>query len=205
VVAIDAAPGILAETKATCAGAGVTNVEFHEADAEALPYDDGSFDVVHAHQVLQHVQHPVRVLEEMRRVCRPGGVVAARDGDYATWTWWPKEPAMDRWLELYSSVARRNGGEPDAGRRLLAWAREAGYSKVDAGASVWCAATPADRHWWADLWAERVTSTALGDRAVEFGLATRPELEEIAAGWRHWAEAPDGWLAIVHGEILCEA
>ncbi len=205
VVAVDAAADILAEAEATCKAAGVTNVEFHQADAEALPYDDGSFDVVHAHQVLQHVMHPVRVLQEMRRVCRPGGVVAARDGDYSTWTWWPREPLMNRWLELYCQVARANGGEPDAGRKMLSWAREAGFSEIEAGASVWCAATPGLREWWADLWADRVTSTVLGQREVELGLSTQDELEQIAAAWRHWSMSPDGWLALVHGEILCEA
>ena len=48
-----------------------------------LGYPDGTFDVVHAHQVLQHLSDPVAALAEMRRVCRPGGLVAARDGDYA--------------------------------------------------------------------------------------------------------------------------
>ena len=68
----------------------------------------------------------------MRRVCRPGGLVAARDSDYAAMAWYPADPDLDRWLALYEAVARRNGGEPDAGRRLLAWALEAGFEDVDA-------------------------------------------------------------------------
>lgn len=123
VVAVDAAAGILDEARATCRNGGVDNVEFHQADAGSLPFDDGSFDVVHAHQVLQHVSHPVAVLAEMGRICRAGGIVAAREGDYHGETWWPSEPMLERWLELYSEVARSNGGEPDAGRRLASWAR----------------------------------------------------------------------------------
>ena len=42
-------------------------------DVYALDLDDDTFDVVHAHQVLQHVADPVAALREMRRVCRPGG------------------------------------------------------------------------------------------------------------------------------------
>ena len=71
-------------------------------------------------------------LREMGRVCRPGGIVAARDSDYAAIAWFPADPELDRWLELYEAVARRNGGEPDAGRRLLAWAHEAGFDGRDA-------------------------------------------------------------------------
>jgi hypothetical protein len=36
-------------------------------------------------------------------------------------------------------------------------------------------------------------------------MTTRDELDEIAAAWREWAATPDGWFAILHGEILCVA
>jgi hypothetical protein len=129
-------------------------------------------------------------------------MVAARDGDYHGQAWWPEEPMIDRWLELYSDVARRNGGEPDAGRRLGLWARQAGFSTILTTASAWCANTPELCSWWADLWAERTTSSALGSRAVELGLSTPEELERIAVGWRRWSASPDAWLAFLHGEVL---
>ena len=114
-------------------------MDFRTGDVHALDFADGTFDVVHAHQVLQHVADPVQALREMRRVCRPGGVVAARDSDYAAMTWYPAVPELDEWLALYQRVARHNGGEPDAGRRLLAWARAAGFADVDrATAGTWC-------------------------------------------------------------------
>ena len=61
----------------------------------------------------------------------PGGIVAARDADYAAMTWYPADPRLDRWLEIYRAVAHANGAEPDAGRRLLAWAHAAGAAEVD--------------------------------------------------------------------------
>ncbi len=84
----------------------------------ALDLPDASFDIVHAHQVLQHLTDPVAALREMRRVCKPDGVVAARDSDYAAMTWYPEIPALTRWLSLYHDVTRSNGAEADAGRRL---------------------------------------------------------------------------------------
>ncbi|MGO9560248.1 MAG: methyltransferase domain-containing protein [Acidimicrobiales bacterium] len=203
VVGIDAEPAVLEEARGAAEEAGLTNVEFHEADIYALPYDDGSFDVVHAHQVLQHLQHPHRALEEMARVCKTGGVVAARDGDYSAFTWFPADPLLNRWLEIYCTVARANGGEPDAGRRLKAWAREAGLSDIACSASAWCYSTTEDRAWWANLWAERITATRLASRAVELGCATEDDLAEIAVAWHRWAEQPDGWFAVLHGEIIC--
>ena len=34
----------------------------------------------------------------MKRVCKPGGLVAARDGDYGAFRWYPDEAAIGRWL-----------------------------------------------------------------------------------------------------------
>jgi hypothetical protein len=141
----------------------------------------------------------------MRRVTRPGGLVAVRDADYAAMSWWPALPGLDDWLELYRAVARSNGAEPDAGRRLLSWAHAAGFADVTATASVWCFATPADRVWWSSSWATRATSSDFARQAVERGLATGQRLADIAAAWTSWGEQPDGWLAIVHGEVLARA
>lgn len=202
-VGIDAAATVIDAARASAAEQGVTAVEFRVANVYDLPFDDGSFDVVHAHQVLQHLADPVAALRQMRGVCRPGGVVAARDSDYEAMTWYPESRGISRWLDVYREIARGNEGEPDAGRWLLRWANEAGFSRVTPSASAWCFATPEDRAWWGGLWADRVTESGLGDQAVDRGLATRSDLAEMAAAWRGWAADPDGWFAVLHGEIVC--
>ncbi len=202
-IGIDAAAAIIDAARASAGELGVTGVEFEVADVYDLPFDDDTFDVVHAHQVLQHLADPVAALREMGRVCRTGGVVAARDGDYEAMTWFPENDGLTRWLDMYRTIARGNGGEPDAGRWLLRWAHAAGFSDVRPSASAWCFATPAERAWWGGLWADRVTVSALGEQAVERGLATRSDLDALADSWQRWATDPDGWFAVVHGEILC--
>jgi SAM-dependent methyltransferase len=200
VLGIDASAAVIEEARRH-AGAG-PNVELEVGDIYGLDTPDDTFDIVHAHQVLQHVPDPVGALRAMKRLCKPGGVVAARDGDYGAFRWYPDEPAIDRWLVLYRTIARRNGGEPDAGRFLLAWAHAAGFDDVQAGASSWCFATPDDRAWWGGLWADRMTDSAIARQAIGEGLATEGELHEIADGWRRWATHPDGWYAVLHGEIV---
>lgn len=187
----------------TATDRGLANIDFQEADVHRLPFSDDSFDVAHAHQVLQHVGDPVQALREMARVTRPGGIVAARDSDYAAFCWWPHLPGLDEWLDLYRTVARANGGEPDAGRRLLSWAQQAGFNDVVATSSTWSFANPADRDWWGGMWAERMTSSALAQQLVATGLATSDDLARISDAWRTWASTPDGWFSVLHGEILC--
>jgi SAM-dependent methyltransferase len=204
VIAVEIGPEELALSRATIAQRGLTNVEFAVQDVHALTFPDGSFDVVHAHQVLQHVADPVQALREMARVCRPGGLIAARDSDYAGFTWWPAIPELDRWLQLYRAAARANGGEPDAGRRLLSWARAAGLSDVTATSSTWCYATAEDRAWWGGMWSERILESAIARQLVDSGTADRDDLRRISTAWKTWAEADDGWLSVLHGEILCK-
>lgn len=202
VVGIDRSPEVIGQAAAQHR---VDQLEFRTADLMALPFGDDSFDVVHAHQVLQHVPDPIGALVEMRRVCRPGGIVAVRDADYAAFAWAPQDPALTRWLASYRDLARRNGGEPDAGRHLLGWLHAAGFDDVEPGASVWCFATPEDREWWGGLWADRMTESSLAEQLVAAGRASPEELSEIAGAFRRWAADPDGWFLVPHGEAIARA
>lgn len=182
-------------------GATAANVEFAVADVHELGFPDHSFDIVHAHQVLQHVAEPVRALQEMRRVCRPDGLIAVRDVDYSAISAHPWTPELRQWLTLYRTLARADGGEPDAGPRLLGWARAAGYSQVIPSASVWCFATPEDRAYWGGTWADRVQHSRFAERAVEHGVR-RGTLAAMAEAWHAWAADPDGCITLTHGEVL---
>ncbi|OBF20585.1 methyltransferase type 11 [Mycobacterium kubicae] len=203
VTAVEQADDALALARAEAARQGVSNISFVTSDVHSLDFPDDTFDIVHAHQVLQHVADPVQALREMKRVCVPGGVVAARDADYAGFIWYPQLPALDRWLDLYQRAHRTNGGEPDAGRRLLSWALQAGFDDVTPTGSLWCFATEQDRQWWGGMWADRIVQSDLSRQLVDSGLATETDLQDVAAAWRDWTAAADGWLAVPHGEILC--
>ncbi len=205
VIGIDAAGSVMAEARAGAEAGRIDNVAFEVADLFALPYADDTFDVVHTHQVLQHVADPVRALVELRRVCRPGGIVAARDSVYPAFTFAPAEADIDRAIAAYGELTRVNRAHWDAGRLLPGWARSAGFNRVVASASVWCFATEEERAWWGGLWAERFTRSDMADQLLGHGIADRKALDAYAAGWRRWASSPDGWFAVLHGEILATA
>ena len=202
VTGVDNAAAAVQSARELAAARAVRNLTLQTGDVSALDFPSGTFDVVHAHQVLQHVSDPVAALREMLRVCRDGGVVAARDADYRAMTWWPTHPGLDRWLELYQRVARAGGGEPDAGRRLRVWARAAGARSVTATADTWCYSEPDDVAWWSQSWAERVTSSAMARHALDLGFADTEELEALSAAWVEWGESPDAWFVVLHGEVL---
>ena len=201
-VGIDAAAEAIARAEEDRRQRGVANASFRVADVYDLPFEDGMFDVVYGHQLLQHLADPVAALVEARRVLAPGGLIAVRDADYGTMVHDPPEPALDRWLALYHEVARHNGGEPDAGRLLSGWVAQAGFTDIVATTSTWTYSAPEAIEGWRKLWTSRLLEARLGRAAVEYGMATPRELEELAAGWDRWAEQPRPFFAFLHGEVL---
>jgi ubiquinone/menaquinone biosynthesis C-methylase UbiE len=207
VIGIEPVDGILQTAEATKVEWGADNVEFRPGDVYGLEFADHTFDVVHAHQVLQHLSDPVAAIREMVRVTKPGGVVAVRDADYHAMSWYPEPPGLDRWMDIYQRVARRNAAEPDAARHLLTWATEAGVerSRIEASVDTWLYSTEQERSWWGTLWAERSVSSAFGAQARQYGIATADQQAEVVAAWNEWMQHPTAWFVVPNGELLISA
>lgn len=73
--ATDVSQGMLERLGATAEGLGL-EVRTRRCDAERLPFDDASFDLVFGHAVLHHIPDLAAALAEIRRVLRPGGAIA---------------------------------------------------------------------------------------------------------------------------------
>jgi len=201
VLAIDLGEDVVAQAREHAAQMGAGNLRVERGDVLALD-QPGGFDVVYAHQVLQHVADPVAVLRAMKRLLAPGGIVAVRDSDYGVSTWSPDAEALRRWLEIYSAVARRNGAEPDAGRHLLGWVRAAGFDDPQVSGTTWTFPGYDAPQVWANSWAERTLHSNLAVKAVEYGIATQRELETVAAGFRAWGQSAGAFFSIGHIEVL---
>ncbi len=201
-IGIEVVPEVLVQAREHAAAEGVTNLRFEEASVYELPYADASFDVVHAHQVLQHLTRQEDAAREVLRVLKPGGVFAVRDADYATMIAWPRSRQLDRWLEVYHQVATRNGAEADAGRRLGAWLRAAGFVDLVTTGTAVIFSTPEETRNWGYSWAERSQHSSFGKQAVEYGYASEHELEEIASAWRDWADHPDAFFTYTNVEVI---
>jgi len=205
VTGMDPEAKILEQAHANASSRGLRNIHFEPGEVHALPYSDDTFDVVHAHQVLQHCGEPVKAIIEMRRILKPDGILAAREVDMSVNQWYPEYPAFDEWLKIYMRVARANGGDPMAGRKLHAWAHEAGFerSRIAQSASTWSFSTREERIFWGAMWADRLVQSAFAQQAVDGGHATAGELRHLSEAWSRWCAEPDGRFVVVHGEILC--
>ena len=111
VVGVDNVDEVVDLARTTAADSGTANVRFAVGDAYHLAFPDGSFDVVHAHQILQHLSDRVGALAEMGRVCRRHGLVAARDGGLGGFHLVPR-----RSVARHLARHLRSGGPPQRRR-----------------------------------------------------------------------------------------
>lgn len=193
VAGIDIGAGQIERARANASKAKVANVSFKIGSAYDLPYPDGSFDAAFAHTVLQHLKEPERVLQEILRVLKPGGVFGVRDEDNGTWITYPDSPALAESHELYMRVWWHNGGDPDLGRRHRSLLTEAGFARVEAGATAVVWSTPESARWWAEINAGLVLDPHYVDTVTRLGWGDREMLSKHSRAWLEWGRRPDAF------------
>lgn len=199
VIGVDQSEAAVTAASKLASDRGADNVEFRIGDVMDLDFPDDSFDVVHAHQVLQHLSDPVGALKEMARVCKPGGIIAVRDADYSGFTWFPASEGLSLWRDSYRQIASNNGGEPDAGRYMLQWALKAELEDPVITASTWTYASETERQWWARTWSARVQGEGYVSQLAAVGVS---DPSVIVDAWTVWASDPAAWFVVPHGEMI---
>lgn len=194
VVGIDASPVAIDAASALAATRGTTNVQFEVADLYALPFADATFDVVYMNCVLQHVPDAVDALRSVRRVLRPGGLMAVADADFGGSILWPETAAMRRALRLMSRVRAAQGGDIHAGRKLGAWLFAAGFVDVMPGTNAATIAGAASVL-TGDHWARYYAAPELHRHVEAINLATSAACTAASAAWRAWGATPGAYWA----------
>ncbi|KAI3316643.1 S-adenosyl-L-methionine-dependent methyltransferase [Xylariaceae sp. AK1471] len=204
VTAVDINPVVIPRGQSLAEQRGVTNISFETASGHKLPFDDGTFDIAHCHQVLTHNKELWVVLREMLRVTKPGGVVAAREGDLETEVIWPPLPGLLKFHHDFEiKLITDRGGCRDAGRQLLSWALRAGAkrSQITTSFSTWSYTEPEDR----TLWASGMIGVALGPNLREINVKagiSEAEMDEMRDAWAEWMKLDDAVLALLYGEVI---
>jgi ubiquinone/menaquinone biosynthesis C-methylase UbiE len=202
VVGLDLSLDTLAAARADAAARGLTNLRYEQGSVYELPFVDASFDVAFAHQVLQHLSDPGAALSEMLRVLQPAGLVAVREVDWGTVAYWPTDPWIDRFVEVHARTWAQNGGEPRMGRKLKGLFNAAQVTDLRITASEWCYTTPAETRQWGESYAERLLTSPMGARAVEYGHASSADLTRMAEAFRAWAVHPDAFWSFAQVAAL---
>jgi len=165
------------------------NLRFDAGDVYALPFDDASFDIVFCSAVLGSVSKPERVVQEMVRVLKQGGIIAMKEFDHGGDIVYPRTPILTRSIELYQRARAEHGHEPCGGRRLREWLTRNDCTiehthaffdqrTIDTGLYEYI-----DRN-------NRLVDEILAPRYIELGWASREELDAQAREWVRFARDP---------------
>jgi len=130
ITCVDLSETSLAQAKREADAAGVTNVQFQQADIFALPHEPGSFDHVFVCFVLEHLVRPIEALEALRTVLRPGGTITVVEGDHGSAYFHPDSEAAHEAIRCQVHLQRSVGGNAMIGRELYPLLTTAGFSEV---------------------------------------------------------------------------
>jgi ubiquinone/menaquinone biosynthesis C-methylase UbiE len=127
---IDISSISLAEAKRRVERAGLTNVEFRQADIFALPFRAGSFDHVFVCFVLEHLARPLEALKILKTVLKPGGTITVIEGDHGSAYFHPDSPAANAAIQCLVKLQSDAGGNALIGRQVYPLMVEAGFEAV---------------------------------------------------------------------------
>lgn len=208
VTGLDFSPEAVHAATETAGARGTANVEFRVADLYSLaPGRDelrNGYDVVHAHQVLQHLPDPVGAIRVAASLVAPGGILSLREVDYSATTWSPASAGLDTWLDVLRSYMRLEGHDADAGGRLGSWLGTVGIpeSAVTLTHSTQSYTTAAERKTWGESWVQRALHSSFHDLSMAHGLLDQAGVEGVAQAWQDFADAATGDFTFRHTEAI---
>lgn len=159
-------------------------------DPPLEPGEWGTFDVVHARFILEHVRDPLRVVRNMVRAARPGGRIFVADDDHEALRLWPEPPGLDHAWRAYIRTYDRNGNDPFVGRRLVELLHQGGARPVRNTVVFFgaCAGEPTFPAFVDNLIG--VIDGAAGEM-VATGQIDAPAIADVVQAIREWGQRPD--------------
>jgi len=167
--------------RAAAARRGIANAEFVELNVNEWN-ETAAYDLVFSRFVLQHLRHPVDMLQRMWAAVRPGGVIVVEDADFDGWCCHPFNDGFEFFLRTYGQVLARSGGDHTFGRKLYAGFIEAGIPAPDVRL-----VQPVYREGDAK-WLPWTTLDASGDAIVAEGVASAEEVQTALASLSAFTE-----------------
>ena len=171
------------------------NVFFHVGDVTDLDFEDNFFDVAHCHNVLMHVPDTQAVLEEVKRVLKPGGIIACREMISGSSFTYPDYGVIRKAWDMFEDLLVADDAHPQMGKEMKGHVIEAGFANLRATSSFDIYSTPKDIGFIYGLAIQWFLSPEMVEAAIKYGASTRELCDEISVAYARWKEAPAPLLA----------
>lgn len=130
ITSMDISRASIAEAREKVNKAGYANVTFKQADIFDLPFQAETFDHAFVCFVLEHLADPIRALQCLKEVLKPGGTVTVIEGDHGSAYFYPDSEAARIAIQCQVELQKRSGGNADIGRELYPLLTAAGFTAV---------------------------------------------------------------------------
>ena len=187
---------------AVAASQGLGNAIFHVGDVTDMPFEDGFFDVAHCHNVLMHIPDTAAVLEEVKRVLKPGGIIGCREMMIDSCFTHPDFGVIRRAWDMFADLLTADDGHPQMGKDLKSYIVEAGFANVRFTGSFDIYSTPADVAFIYEFANKWFLSPEIMDAAIKYGATTRELCDVIRDAYDRWKNHPGAVCALAFGEVV---
>ena len=181
---------------------GHQNAIFHTGDVTDLPFEDNFFDVAHCHAVLMHVPDTSATLSEVKRVLKPGGMIASREMIVSASFLAPHEGSVDDAWVVFAKLLAANGGHPEMGSELRDIFTREGFSDVRVGASFDFFGTEEDVSFVHEFISDWFYAPEVMDTAIKIGLATQKQFDRWRQELHDWKAHPGACGGFAFGHVL---
>ena len=188
--------------RAAAEAGGHANTTFHVGDVTDLPFEDDHFDAAHCHAVLMHVPDTAATLSEVKRVLKPGGIVASREVFVESSFLEPGNEDITAAWTTFAKLLAGNGGHPQMGKELKSRFLEAGFSNVQTSASFDFFGTKEDVAFLHAFILDWFYSPRVIEAATKYGLATHEQFDEWRKGLDEWRDQAGACGAFAFGEVI---
>ena len=190
------------QAKAIAMSQGLKNVQFSVADVTELPFEDEFFDVAHCHNVLMHVPDTLAVLSEVKRVLKPGGLIACREMICDSSFTHPDFGVISKAWGMFGDLLQADDGHPQMGRELKGHFLSAGFENVRTSNSFDIYGSPMDITFIHGLVKQWFLSPEIREAAIKYGAATPELCSQIDDAYDRWKDHPGAVCAVAFGQAV---
>ena len=199
---IDMEPSQVAIASQIAEEHGCENTEFRVADAAELPFADQFFDVVHCCDILAYIPDTAAVLEEVKRVLKPGGIISCREMIIDSSFVHPGREILTMGWNAFADLLLSDDGHPQMGKEVNAHLLEAGFYDVKLSATFEIYSGPERVEMFNKLIQGWFMSADIVEPAEKYGAASATRMTQIGKAVDDWRQTPGAFAAIAYGQAI---
>ena len=199
---VDMEESLVEMARSAAASQGQYNAIFHVGDVTDLEFEDNFFDVAHCRSVLMHVPDTAAVLSEVKRVLKPGGIIACREMICDSAFTHPDFGIMKRSWDMFADLVAADDGHPQMGKDMKGHILEAGFANIRMSASFSVYNSPGEIASIYRLISQWLLSPEVAEAAIKYGASSESLVNELQAAYDRWKEHPGALFTFAYGEAI---